>query len=118
MMELFTVILLLCYCQLTVCTQAETPLDIADEDVLDMMKEYYDRRPPRSKPIVPGVEKFLNPVLPDAKAIIPITKGSRKLRDKENRPEKLPKPIIETPKKEEPKNEVLISLKFLIIMFL
>lgn len=92
-------------------TYAETPLDIADEDVLDMMKEYYDRRPPRSKPIVPGVEKFLNPVLPDAKAIIPITKGSRKLRDKENRPEKLPKPIIETPKKEEPKNEAPPPLK-------
>ena len=86
--------------------QAETPLDLADEDVLDLIKEYYERNPPRAKPIVPGVEKFLNPSLPDAITIIPITKGSRKLRDKENRPEKLPKTITETPKKEDAKIEV------------
>ena len=82
--------------------QAETPLDIADEDVIDMLREYYQNNTARSKPIVPGVEKFLKPHLPDAKTVNGIMKGARKLREnKENRPEKLPKP--EPPTKIEPK---------------
>ena len=87
--------------------QAETPLDIADEDVLDMLKEYYDRSPAMSRPVVPGMEKFLKPVLPDRATLQPIMKGSRKLREnKENEPEKLSKVITE------PKKEVSVSELF------
>jgi len=85
-------------------TFAETPLDIADEDVLDMLKEYYDRNPARSKPLVPGVEKFIQPKLPDRSEVHSIMKGSRRAREnnKENRPEKLPRTEEPLKKKEEP----------------
>lgn len=67
-----------------------------------MLREYYDNNPARNKPIVPGVDKFLKPVLPDKSEVPPITKGSRKLREnKENRPVKLIK-------KEEPKKEEVV----------
>lgn len=89
-------------------TFAETPLDIADEDILDMLKEYYDRIPARSKPMVPGVEKFIRPQLPDRSEVQPIVKGSRRAREnnKENRPEKLPRTEEPPKKKEEPVNDV------------
>jgi len=87
-------------------TFAETPLDIADEDVLDMLKEYYDSSPARTRPVVPGVGKFLKPDLPDKTLVQPIMKGSRKLREnKENQPVKLSK-TIEEAKKEAEVNEV------------
>lgn len=71
-----------------------------------MLKEYYDRKPARSKPMVPGVEKFIRPKLPDRSEVQSIMKGSRRAREnnKENRPEKLPR--TEEPKKEEPVNDV------------
>ena len=62
------------------------------EEVIDLLKDYYDRAPSsRSRSIqVPGVEKFLNPYLPDRGNIQPIIKGSRKIREnKENRPDKI-----------------------------
>ena len=90
--------------------QAETPLDIADEDVLDMLKEYYDRNPARSKPLVPGVERFIRPTLPDRSEVNSIMKGSRRAREnKENRPEKLPRTEEPPKKKEEPVNDVRIT---------
>lgn len=71
---------------------AETPLDMADYTVSDLLQEYYVRDPPRVVAIVPGVSKFLNPFLPDPKDVQPIVKGSRKKREnKENQPVKLPK---------------------------
>ncbi|KAL5260603.1 hypothetical protein ACHWQZ_G010677 [Mnemiopsis leidyi] len=91
-------------------TFAETPLDIADEDVLDMLKEYYDRNPARSKPLVPGVERFIRPTLPDRSEVNSIMKGSRRAREnKENRPEKLPRTEEPPKKKEEPVNDVAKS---------
>ena len=96
--------------------QAETPLDIADEDVLDMLKEYYDRNPARSKPLVPGVERFIRPTLPDRSEVNSIMKGSRRAREnKENRPEKLPRTEEPPKKKEEPVNDVCLTSSFLVL---
>lgn len=77
-----------------------------------MLKEYYDRNPARSKPMVPGVERFLRPSLPDRTEVNSIMKGSRRAREnnKENRPEKLARTEEPVKKKDEPVNDVNISI--------
>ena len=78
-----------------------------------MLKEYYDRNPARSKPLVPGVERFIRPTLPDRSEVNSIMKGSRRAREnKENRPEKLPRTEEPPKKKEEPVNDVCLTSSF------
>lgn len=93
-------------------TFAENALDIADEDVKDMLQVFYNRAPRNTAPLnVPGVGKFLNPKLPDISQVQPIIKGSRakrKKENKENEPQKLAKlsRSVSKPEEEPTKDKV------------